>query len=96
MINHREILRLESLGLNNTQIAASCECARSTVIEVMQRAKAKGLRYPLPEDMTDRELANALGILTLPTMLLIDKDGKVVNRNLHGEDVDTELRKLLR
>jgi transposase len=60
MINHREILRLESLGLNNTQIAASCECARSTVIEVMQRAKAKGLRYPLPEDMTDRELANAL------------------------------------
>ena len=44
----------------------------------------------------DSPLANALGILTLPTMLLIDKDGKVVNRNLHGEDVDTELRKLLR
>ena len=45
MINHREILRLESLGLNNTQIATSCECARSTVIEVLQRARAKGLRY---------------------------------------------------
>ena len=44
----------------------------------------------------DSPLANALGILTLPTMLLLDKDGKVVNRNLHGEDVDTELRKLLR
>jgi thiol-disulfide isomerase/thioredoxin len=44
----------------------------------------------------DSPLANALGVLTLPTMLLVDKEGKVVNRNLHGEDVDTELRKLLR
>ena len=44
----------------------------------------------------DSPLANALGILTLPTMLLVDKDGKVVSRNLHGENIDTELRKLLR
>ena len=68
MINHREILRLESLGLNNTQIAASCECARSTVIEVKQRAKAKGLRYPLPEEMTDRELASAVSIVRKTTV----------------------------
>ena len=60
MINHREILRLESLGLNNSQIAASSECARSTVIEVLQRAKAKGLSYPLPEAMSDREVASTL------------------------------------
>ena len=44
----------------------------------------------------DSPLANALGILTLPTMMLVDKDGKVVNRNLHGEDIDAELRRLLR
>lgn len=60
MINHREILRLESLGLNNTQIATSCECARSTVIEVLQRARAKGLSYPLPENISDRELTRIL------------------------------------
>ena len=60
MINHREILQLESLGLNNTQIAAGCECAHSTVIEVLRRAKEQGLRWPPPEDMTDRELANTL------------------------------------
>ena len=44
----------------------------------------------------DSPLANALGILTLPTMLLVDKESKVVSRNLHGEDIDAELRKLLR
>ena len=37
----------------------------------------------------DSPLANALGILTLPTMLLVDKEGKVVNRNLHGAEIDT-------
>jgi thiol-disulfide isomerase/thioredoxin len=44
----------------------------------------------------DSPLANALGILTLPTMLLLDKEGKVVSRNLHAGEVDTALRNLLR
>lgn len=41
-------------------------------------------------------LANEMGILTLPTMLLIDREGNVVNRNIHAGELDTELRKLLR
>ena len=32
MTNYKEILRLHSLGINNTRIAESCGCARSTVI----------------------------------------------------------------
>jgi len=44
----------------------------------------------------DSPLANTLGILTLPTMLLIDKDGKVVSRNLAWRGSRRELRKLLR
>ena len=31
MTNYREILRLHSLGLNKTEIAASLHCARNTV-----------------------------------------------------------------
>ena len=31
MTNYREILRLHSLGLNKTEIASSCQCARDTV-----------------------------------------------------------------
>ncbi len=40
--------------------------------------------------------ANELGILTLPTMLLIDKQGKVLSRNIHAGELDTELGKQLR
>ena len=29
MTNYREILRLHSLGLNKTEIASSCRCARN-------------------------------------------------------------------
>ena len=42
----------------------------------------------------DSPLANQLGIQTLPTMILIDKDGKVVNRNIKAQDIDAELKKL--
>jgi hypothetical protein len=37
-----------------------------------------------------------MGILTLPTMILVDEDGKVVNRNIHAAELDQELGKLLR
>ncbi len=43
----------------------------------------------------DSRLATELGILTLPTMLLIDKEGKVVNRNIHAAELSDELGKLL-
>jgi thiol-disulfide isomerase/thioredoxin len=44
----------------------------------------------------DSRLANELGILTLPTMILIDKSGRVVRRNVHAGEVETELEKLLK
>ncbi|HEX4129286.1 MAG TPA: redoxin domain-containing protein [Pirellulales bacterium] len=44
----------------------------------------------------DSPLANALGILTLPSVLLIDKQGKVVNRNVHVGELDKEVGALLR
>jgi thiol-disulfide isomerase/thioredoxin len=41
-------------------------------------------------------LATEMGILTLPTMFLIGKDGKVANRNIHAGELDAELKKILR
>ncbi|MGE0608538.1 MAG: redoxin family protein [Pirellulales bacterium] len=41
----------------------------------------------------DGRPATSLGILTFPTMMLIDKDGKVLNRNIHISEVDAELKK---
>ena len=43
----------------------------------------------------DGQLAVELGVLTLPTMILLDEKGNVVNRNAHTSDVDDYLDKHL-
>ncbi len=42
----------------------------------------------------ESRFANEMGILTLPTMFLVDAKGRVVNRNIHVGELETELRKL--
>ena len=37
--------------------------------------------------------ATELGILTLPTMLLLDKKGRVISRNIHISEVEAEIKK---
>lgn len=44
----------------------------------------------------DSRPANEMGILTLPTMILVDQKGRVVNRNVLVADLDSELNKLIR
>jgi thiol-disulfide isomerase/thioredoxin len=44
----------------------------------------------------DNRFANELGIMTLPTMLLVDKSGRVVRRNIHSAELDAELQRLLK
>ncbi len=63
----------------------------------------KGARLPKnwphlfePGGIDNSRLANELGILSLPTMILIDKKGRVANRNIHVTELDIEVRKLLR
>ena len=36
-----------------------------------------------------------LGIITVPTMILVDQQGKVVNRNIQTAEIEAELKKLL-
>ncbi len=56
-------------------------------------------RLPWPQlyepGSLDGRLANELGILTLPTMILVDRKGKVVNRNLNINELEAELKKYL-
>jgi hypothetical protein len=37
-----------------------------------------------------------LGILTVPTMILVDQQGKVVNRNIQAAEIEAELKKLIK
>jgi thiol-disulfide isomerase/thioredoxin len=40
----------------------------------------------------DSRLANEMGILTLPTMILVDDKGRVVNRNVHITELENDLK----
>lgn len=56
MTKYREILRLQSLGINQTGIAGSCECSRATVRKILNRAKELDIAWPLKAETTDAEL----------------------------------------
>ena len=60
MTNYREILRLKSLGINNSQIAESMMLSRQTVITVLKRAAAVELDWRSAEGLNDRELTAKL------------------------------------
>lgn len=57
----KEVLRLKwACGLSNRAVATSCAIAPSTVWDDLYRATQAGLRWPLPEQMTDEDLETAL------------------------------------
>lgn len=60
MTNYKEILRLHSLGINNTRIAESCGCARSTVIAALHRAAEQELSWNKIKNCSTEEVARKL------------------------------------
>jgi thiol-disulfide isomerase/thioredoxin len=72
-------------------------------LDTERQAMASHLKEnPLPwpqifeEGGLESRPAVELGILTLPTMILLDQDGKVVNRNISVTELANELKKLAR
>lgn len=57
----KEVLRLHwDLGLSMRQSARSLSVAASSVSDLVQRAKAAGLGWPLPDALDEAELERAL------------------------------------
>lgn len=57
----KEILRMEfDNGISKNKIARACKIGRKTVQVYFHRFKASGLRWPLPENMSDEELEQRL------------------------------------
>ena len=76
------------IGINLDSEANSLkEYLRTTSLSWPQLFESGGL---------DSRLANELGVMTVPTMMLIDKSGRVVRRNVHSTELDTELQRLLK
>lgn len=49
----KEVLRLKAMGFSNRKIARTCAISRPAVAEYIRRAKAAGLEWPLPTDLSD-------------------------------------------
>lgn len=60
MIQYREILRLNSQGISQRSIAASCHCSRNTTRAVLKQADQCSISWPFQKDMTDEELQELL------------------------------------
>src|SRR3989442_10139428 len=56
----KEVLRLDSLGLSQHQIARSCSISQSTVHEYVSAAQAVGVKWPLPETWDDQQIEQML------------------------------------
>lgn len=60
MTNYREILRLSRQGVSKRGIASSCHCSRNTINDVLERAQANGIEWPLSADQTNAVLREIL------------------------------------
>ncbi|MBQ6480360.1 MAG: IS21 family transposase [Anaerolineaceae bacterium] len=57
MVNYREILRMSADGnYSIRQIKADAHCSHDTIKETMEAARAKGISWPLDDDVTNAEL----------------------------------------
>jgi len=91
MTNYREILRHHSLGLNKTEIAASLSCSRKTVAGTLRRADECGLNYPLPDSMSDKQLAETLFPATATKPIYKMPDYEYVHKELQKDGVTLNL-----
>ena len=60
MTNYREALRLDALGLNHSEIAASAGISRPTVNKVLKAAATQGITWQTATKLSDKELASQL------------------------------------
>lgn len=56
----REALRLRKDGLSGRRVAQSLSLGRATISEYFRRADLEGLKWPLPDDLSDTELERRL------------------------------------
>ncbi|WP_442485121.1 redoxin family protein [Aeoliella sp. SH292] len=52
-------------------------------------------KHVYDEGGLDGRLANEMGVMTLPLMVLVDDKGQVANRNIHVTELDSELKRVL-
>ena len=80
---------------NFSVIGVSLDRTEQEVSAFLKENRPQWAQVFEPGGMESRP-ALELGIMTLPTMLLIDQEGKVVNRNVGATEIEGELKRLIR
>ena len=60
MVNHKEILRLKSLGLTHCEIADAAGCGRNTVTRTLARAREQKLNWQQVQSLSQQEVTQRL------------------------------------
>ena len=76
-------------------LGVNVDSDRTAAVAFLRKNRLPWVNLYEPGGLESR-LATELGVLTLPTMLLIDEKGKVINRNIHVSELETELKKRLK
>lgn len=76
-------------------IGVNLDADRQTVSEFLRANRIPWPQLYEPGGL-DSRLANEMGVLTLPTMILVDKTGRVVRRNIDAGELDKELNKMVK
>ena len=63
--------------------------------QFLQKAQLPAINLFTPGGLSSSPLATYYGINILPTMFLVGKDGRVIDRSLQANDLEAALRKAL-
>ena len=91
MVNHKEILRLKSLGLAHQEIAASCSCGRNTVTRTLARAREQNLSWDMAKGMSPQQVTATLFPSEKATPVYKMPDYEWVHREMQKSGVTLSL-----
>jgi len=77
-------------------VGVSVDQTKEIASGFLREAKLPWYQLFEPGGLESSPLATTLGVQTLPTMLLIGRDGKVVRHNVRAAELDDELQKMLK
>jgi transposase len=91
MTKYREILRLYSQGISNRNIAESLKCSRNTIKRVLERAAEEKINWPLPDNVSDRQLKQKIFGKPVKTLKRKIPDFEYIHQELARDGVTLSL-----
>ena len=91
MVNHKEILRLKSLGPTHREITDATGCGRNTVTRTLARAREQKLSWQQAQSMSQQEVSQRLFPTEQKNPVYKMPDQEWVHREMQKSDVTLSL-----